>query len=158
VANKKLTTTRKPQQTASDRIAFIRSVRLAGLGLDQAHAEVNRAALTDIGLREAEMEGEIKLGHAVLSHEDGNFVVSANFELSQKEKGVELPAISIRAVFSAKFDLLRPAPREAVEAFAGLEARLVFFPYIRQFISDLSYRMSIDTILLPLTSEFENRP
>jgi preprotein translocase subunit SecB len=157
VANKKLAI--KPDlEIVNERIAFIRSVRLAGLGLDQTHAEVNRAALADIGLREAELEGEVKLSHTVLSHDDDNFVIAAKFELSQKEKGTELPAVSIRTVFSAKFDLSKKASREAVEAFAGLEARLVFFPYIRQFISDLSYRMSIDTILLPLTSEFENRP
>jgi hypothetical protein len=146
---KKISTNNHP------RIDFIKSVKLAGIGLDKCVASVDRSLLVQAKEREDDLEIEIKMGHSILAHEDGYFVVAADFDLAQHTSKSEKRIVSITATFSAKFNLAKPASEELISGFARLEARLIFFPYLRHFVSDTSHRMSIDAITLPLTSELE---
>ena len=142
-------------RAAQARIAFIRSVKFGGLGLDEVSASVDRAALAAVG--GGRLSAEVSIKQELLSHDLDNFVVQAKFTVIEKQEVLDTPVVSVKATFSARFELAEKASKEAVEAFAHLEARLIFFPYIRHFISDITYRMSINPIVLPMTSELENR-
>ena len=137
------------------RIDFIKSVKFGGIGLDKCVASVDRIRLLDAKEREKDLEIEITMNQSVLTHEENYFVIATDFDLTQRAKGSEKKLVSIAATFSARFDLTKPASQELVSGFAGLEARLIFFPYLRHFVSDTSHRMSIETIVLPMTSELE---
>jgi hypothetical protein len=145
----------QPKANVHPRVAFIKSAKLAGIGLDRCAASVDRLLLSHASENDEELEIDITMNQSVLAHEDASFVISSDFDLTQHVKGSEKKIVSIVAVFSAKFDLTKPASEELVKGFANLEARLIFFPYLRHFISDISHRMSIDPILLPMTSELE---
>jgi len=137
------------------RIDFIKSVKFVGIGLDKCDASVDRDLLARAREQNSNIEIDIHIAPSVLAHEADSFVVAADFDLSQHVSGSEKRLVSIAATFSAKFTLTKPADESLVKGFAGLEAKLVFFPYLRHFVSDMSYRMSIDSIVLPLTSELE---
>jgi hypothetical protein len=141
---------------ANSRIEFIKSAKFFGIGLDQATSSVNRLLLAQAREAESPLEIELTINQSVLEHENDYFVVAANFELTQRSKGSDEKIVSLAATFSAKFNLTKPANKELVDGFAALEARLIFFPYLRHFVSDMSYRMAIDIIVLPMTSELEN--
>jgi preprotein translocase subunit SecB len=98
----------------------------------------------------------VNLKQFVLAHEDDHFVVGLDFELIQRPLKSEVKIVTINAAFSGRFNLAMKASEDHVRAFANLEAKLIFFPYVRHLVSDLSYRMSIDPIVLPMTSELEN--
>lgn len=138
------------------RIAFIKSIKFAGIGLDRSTVSVDRELLARAREDDLPLEIEVTINQSVLSHVSDHFVIGANFDLAQRSKGSDKKIVSIAATFSAKFNLTKAADEELVRAFAALEARLIFFPYLRHFVSDISYRMSIDTIVLPMTSELEN--
>jgi preprotein translocase subunit SecB len=140
------------------RIDFIKSVHFSGLGLDKTSAFVDRDALSAALKREGKLEIDLKASQRVVEHKDEYFVVAADFDLAQIDSRDKRTLISISASFSAKFYLSRSAQPELVHAFAQVEARLIFFPYLRHFISDITYRMSIDPIVLPMTSELERKP
>jgi preprotein translocase subunit SecB len=158
LATKKKTSTAidvQPKANIHPRVVFIKSAKLAGIGLDKCVASVDRALLSHASENDEELETDITMSQSVLTHEDAHFVISSDFSLTQCAKGSGKKIVSIAAVFSAKFYLTKPASEELVKGFASLEARLIFFPYLRHFISDISHRMSIDPILLPMTSELE---
>lgn len=157
MANKKKTSESVSRQVAKihPRIDFIKSIKFGGIGLDKSAASVDRTLLTQAKDREKDLEVEITMKQSVLAHEENYFVIASDFDLTQRAKGSDKKIVSIAATFSARFDLTKPASEELVRGFAGLEARLIFFPYLRHFVSDTSHRMSIDTIVLPMTSELE---
>ena len=154
--NKKVVTTPPANQADAKRIAFIRSVKLAGLGLDEVSASVDRNALAAIAGSGDSMTGEISMKQEVISHTEDHFVVVSKFKVTEKQAGIDAAVVTIKATYSAMFNLTKKASKEDVEAFAQLEAKLILFPYIRHLISDISYRMSINPIVLPMTSELEN--
>jgi preprotein translocase subunit SecB len=137
------------------RFAFIKSVKFTGIGLDKSNVFVNRDLLTKARDGEDPLEIELAIRQHVVAHEKDYFVVGADFDLTQRTKSSDDKIVSISATFSARFELTKPANESLLKAFAALEARLIFFPYLRHFVSDISYRMAIDTIVLPMTSEFE---
>jgi hypothetical protein len=146
-----------PRPEVHPRVAFIRSVRFSGLGLDRCDAKVDRASLGVVREENSELEHLVNLRQHVLVHEDNYFVVSFDLELIQRLVNSDVKIVTINASFSGRFDLAAKASEEYVRAFANLEARLIFFPYVRHFVSDLTYRMSIDPIVLPMTSELETQ-
>lgn len=139
------------------RIDFIRSVKFGGLGLDRCDARVDRTVLSAVREGGLDVENNVSIKQYVLAHGEDFFIVAADFELIQQPLDSDQKIVTIAATFSAKFDLTVKASEELVRSFANLEARLVFFPYLRHFVSDMSYRMSIDPIVLPLTSELEQK-
>jgi preprotein translocase subunit SecB len=83
-------------------------------------------------------------------------IAGANFNLSQAHTdNPEKVLMKIECSFSALFELQGPGTTEAAERFANTEAKLVFWPYLRHFVSDISYRMAVAPILLPLTTSAE---
>lgn len=139
----------------SERLAFVRSVHLAGLGLDKLSASVDRVHLASARARGEDLSVSVAILQRVVDLQDDSFVVGASVTLLSGEGEDGDSAVRIEASFSAKFDTSKKADPAAAANFANLEARLVFFPYIRQFVSDLTYRMSIDPIVLPLSSQLE---
>lgn len=145
------------QAAAETRISFIKSVKLAGIGLDRTDAKIDRNLLAIALQRDEELETEVSIRQFVIAHEAEYFVVGGEFILKQHSQGSDAEIVSVKAEFSARFDLSIAANEEFVARFANLEARLVLFPYMRHFVSDISYRMSINPIILPLTSELERQ-
>jgi hypothetical protein len=139
------------------RIKFIRSVKFAGLGLDRCEARIDRLNLSVSREEDSKLEHTIDLKIYVLEHEDDHFIVGVDFELIQKTTQADAKIVTINASFSGRFDLSEKASEENVRSFADLEAALIFFPYVRHFVSDLTYRMSIEPIVLPMTSELEKK-
>jgi hypothetical protein len=137
------------------RIAFVKSIKFGGIGLDKSTVAVDRNLLAKAQETKAKLEIEVTIGQFVLTHTKDFFVIGANFDLCQRAKGTEENVVSIAATFSAKFNLTKAAEPDLVNAFAALEARLIFFPYLRHYVSDISYRMAIDPIVLPMTSEYD---
>lgn len=137
------------------RIAFIKSLKLLGIGIDHCEASIDRDLLAEAKAEKLELETDLAVDYSVITHEQDSFVIGASFRLSQKSKSSAKEIVLISTTFSAKFGLSQPANEELVKAFAHLEAKLIFFPYLRHFVSDMSYRMAIDVILLPMTSELE---
>jgi hypothetical protein len=152
-----LATSQPPASPATHpRIDFIKSIKFNGIGLDKCTSSVDRLLLTQSREQEVPLEIEVTISQAVLEHAEDHFVIATDFDLKQRAKGSDELIVSIAATFSARFNLVEPAPEDMVRGFASLEARLIFFPYLRHFVADISYRMSIDTIVLPLTSELAN--
>lgn len=149
-----MATKKKSSSVTDEYAAFLRKLRLTGLGLDKASASLDREALAKAQQDSQKLTLQLNLNESVRPSREGPFVVIMNFELSQKSATGTNALLTITGTYSGLFSCEGSPKKELLERFSGAEARLVFWPYIRQHISDLTSRMSINTILLPLTSEF----
>ncbi len=165
---KKLTTT---IGTESDYKRFLSHVNLYALGLDSVSADIKREAYT-IAHTEASSEilRLIESSFDLIEFTSEHFDVQAKFNLRVKVKypsrtnsPAPLPAVAeirkdsedllcIQTAFTAHFHCKKSvAGKRHAERFANSEARLVFWPYFRQTVSDLTARMSIRPITVPLS-------
>lgn len=132
---------------------FIRTVHLAGTGIDSSSFSIDRekfaSETSEAGAASAQISGR----HEIARQDDNSFVVLGHYEIKMKGKaGSDLGQIT--CTLSALFSLDAQAKREFIQRFAENEVRFVFWPNLRHYVADCTYRMGINPMLLPLTSEF----
>jgi hypothetical protein len=151
---------------------FLKKVNLYALGLDSMSADLKREAYA---IAHAESASEvvrfIENQFDVIEFTQEHFDVRATYCLRVKLEGaapVDLPQppptpgsvslsasdelLCIRTSFTAHFHCKKiSAGKSYADRFAQSEARLIFWPYFRQTISDTTARMSIRPITIPLT-------
>jgi len=133
---------------------FIKTVHLSGLGMDEANFKVDRDAWASSTSKSGKAAAEISGRHEIVNRRPNSFVVLAHYRVSIKgDRGSGL--VELSCTYSALFSLDKQAEPDSVERFANNEARLVFWPYLRHFISDSTYRMAISPLQLPLSPEME---
>jgi preprotein translocase subunit SecB len=90
--------------------------------------------------------------HRVVNRKRNSFVVIVEYKVSViGNSGSEVVNISCK--YSALFSLEKETDPACIKRFTDNEVQLVFWPYLRHFISDCTYRMAIFPLVLPLTSE-----
>jgi hypothetical protein len=131
---------------------FLKNVELFALGLDSIDARLDRE-----GYSVAHAENSLKIDKTIensftLSEFTGeHFDVAASFVFTMQIEN-NLPFLRIALKYEAHFHWKDGLPsREHVERFAEGEARLIFWPYFRQAIADVTSRMYIRPITIPLT-------
>lgn len=144
----------EPQRAAPTHekyLSFLQKVALQGVGLDSATAKVDRTALAEAVASNEAGELSLDASFGVVLNAPDRLVTGGTFRVKQlPKKGLEVSLLQIECTFSAMFQLGEPVDQATAERFANAEAKLVFWPYLRHFIADTSYRMAITPILLPL--------
>jgi len=146
-------TKKRTSKSKGDRyLGFLKTVHLSRLGMDGANFRIDRAELLAGFPESGGAKVDIAGRQEVLNLGGGSFDVLGHFRMSAKGHS-DSEFVEITCTLSARFTLDSEAEPEFVERFARNEARLVFWPYLRHFISDCTYRMAIPPFQLPLTSE-----
>lgn len=145
---------RKPAaHTSAERyVEFIKSVHLSGLGMDSASFNIDREAFAKAFPPPERPSAEISGRHEVLSRTKNSFVVVGRYEVAVKA-GSGSGTVNINCTLSALFSVERETDDACIERFKDNEVHLVFWPYLRHFVSDCTYRMAIHPLILPLTCE-----
>jgi preprotein translocase subunit SecB len=136
---------------------FLKTVKFMGLGLDSSSTNVNRVALASARSAGQTIETSFGVEYTILNQSSDNFVIGASFTIKRQVEGATEPVVAISASYSALFGSDKEILHENVQRFSQRESKLIFWPYLRFLITDISARMSIDQIVLPLTSEFETK-
>jgi preprotein translocase subunit SecB len=92
----------------------------------------------------------IESTYRVTDYSNEHFDVRATLSLRVDAVGFENSILALEIAVSGHFHPKKALSREETEEFAGAEARLIFWPYLRQIVSDTTGRMHIGTITLPL--------
>jgi preprotein translocase subunit SecB len=131
---------------------FLRSVRLVAMGLRECHCRLDRMnyyRVMEQKLSLTRVNAEHKLSRAASGHFDADGSISVTIEDRKKKEQVLSVTCSFEAHFHAEFEAGSSFP----EQFANGELRLILFPYFREMVSDLTARMAIRQVLLPLSNE-----
>jgi preprotein translocase subunit SecB len=130
---------------------FLDNVELYALGLDKLTASLERAEYFEtLADKPEDVIREIKSNLFVSEFDEDHFDVTGVFSLALKLAD-GTPPLFIECVFSAHFHPRKGTfRRKDAEQFAQTEARLVFWPYFRQTVADITARMHVRPITIPL--------
>jgi len=139
--------------TSAERyLEFIKSVHLTGIGMDGASFTIDREAFAASFPPPQKPSATISGRHSLANIKPDSFVAIVEYTISViGNSGSEVVNISCK--YSALFSLGKQTDQACIKRFAENEVQLVFWPYLRHFVSDCTYRMAIFPLVLPLTSE-----
>jgi len=143
----------KSSPTAADPyLEFIRKVHLTGLGMDSASFKIDRPRFPAAYPSPDSVAAEITGHQELTDRKADSFVVLGHYRVTVKgTDGSEV--VELSCSISALFSLDKEVEDAHLQRFTETEVRLVFWPYLRHFVSDSTYRMAIFPLILPLTSE-----
>jgi len=126
---------------------FLKNVELYALGLDSVSADLRRYEYGEA----TSPTHTIKSTFELVEFDADHFDLIAKMTLVVGDEA-ESPLLNISVAYSGHFHPeTGEFERKDVERFTELEARLIFWPYFRQTVSDLTSRMHIRPLTIPLT-------
>lgn len=128
--------------------AFLKQLKLLGLGLDKCSAKLDRHIYFE--LKADQTLREIAANYKTSSIGTDFFSAEAFFKLWISNKKTKGTALYIECTFSTLFDCKEKPSKQFVKQFADSELRLLIWPYFRQFVNDLTSRMAIQPVVVPL--------
>lgn len=149
---------RQPSQSsASGYIDFVKALRLNNVSLESGSFDIEHRAFARKHEESENPTAEIGGRQSIAELEHSSFSVRGEYKVAIKgPRGKDF--VRIDCAFIASFSLEEEFQEDHARRFAGNEVRLILWPYLRQFISDVTMRMSIPPLVLPLTSELGTHP
>jgi preprotein translocase subunit SecB len=124
---------------------------LYAIGLDSLNANLDRSKYASAYAEgKKHLKRSVESLYEVTEYSKEHFDVTAALSLRINASGFKNPVLALDIRVSGHFHPKKNLSREEADEFAGAEAKLVFWPYLRQIVSDTTARMHIGTITLPL--------
>ncbi len=80
-----------------------------------------------------------------------HFDVIGSFEIKLQSKSNNIGFLNITCQYTGYFHHQKQVIKADAERFANSEAKVILWPYFRQLVADLSARMHIPPVIIPLT-------
>jgi preprotein translocase subunit SecB len=142
-----------PETTEKTRVAdyseFIKSLELYSIGLSSATCDLNRDAYWE---KSGEKSITFKLVSKSTEILQKHFDVRSTLTLNVSGEKSKSPALKIAATFDLHFHS-PSVSKEFVEKFCESEIRLIVWPYFREYVQDVTVRMYIPPVILPLSNK-----
>jgi hypothetical protein len=132
---------------------FLRRLKLFGLALDRAECHIDRAAYFALLDRRKDAARNISANYELKRVKDDFFDAVARFILEVRDEKGKREALRLTCSFILHFHGDRAVDQSLAKQFTASELRLVVWPYFRQFVSDITARMSIPPVNVPLATE-----
>jgi preprotein translocase subunit SecB len=128
-------------------------VDLFAIGLDDLRASLDRSKYADAyGEDNRRIVRRVQSVYRVSEYSKEHCDISATLYLRIEASGFEDPVLAIDVTITGHFHPKGSFSRAEAEQFAKTEARLIFWPYLRELVSDVTGRMHISTVTLPLAA------
>jgi preprotein translocase subunit SecB len=150
MTKKRVKGSEKPSLTYEN---FLRSVRLIAIGMRDCRCSLDRRNYVLV-LREKEagltrINAEYKLTNTGSRNFDASGSFSLNIEHKEKKNEVLSVVCSFEAHFHAEFGPGSELPKRFVDS----ELRLILWPYFRELTSNLTAKMAIRPVVVPLSTD-----
>jgi hypothetical protein len=131
---------------------FLRGTKLVGLALASCSASLDRGIYIEL-IEKKKSARNISAEYKLEDVQKDFFDVAAKFTLVMQDKAEGRKALTIECSFAGHFHCGASAvPREFANRFTQSELRLILWPYFREFVSNITAKMAIPPILIPLSS------
>ena len=141
-------TRREPEEYAE----FLRGIRLIGLALASCSANLERGAYFELSGKKKSTRN-ITADYELVEVQKEFFDVMAKFRLAVHDKSQTSKPLTIECSFAGHFhSSTSEVRRELADRFTQSELRLILWPYFRELVSNLTAKMSIPPILIPLSA------
>jgi preprotein translocase subunit SecB len=136
-------------QNSTEYQEFIADLDMYYLALSEASCKINREAFWE---KDSEHRIAYNLKSKPVCVESKSFDVRCVFTLAMTGEKSKSPVVNVVAEFDVSFHSSKPK-KEFVEEFCKSEIRLLVIPYCREFVTDLTARMHIPPLILPLSTK-----
>lgn len=132
-------------------VKFLQGLGSVVLGLRNCSANLDRSLYQDLIDRRRKdakrsISGDYRLERVTREY----FDCAATVIVSLHDRKTDDAALVIECTFEGHFHGEPPIEREYAQEFTDSGLRIVLWPYLRQFVSDTTNRMTIAPIFLPL--------
>jgi len=150
-------TKKKQSGIATDEEAydsFLLKVELINIGLVSSSSKFVPADYVKARSRKGSvLKNSISATYTVEGLDENYFNAVGKFKLVMEDEKKLLLPVSIECSFLAHFHVESDLTKEFAERFTTTEFRVILWPYFRQFVDDLSARMDIARISVPLLAD-----
>jgi preprotein translocase subunit SecB len=148
--------TRKKKHTSSNDRAyaeFVRHAELIAMGLSTSSVQLDRAAYMKLRREKNGLIRAVDVSFEVRRVKTSSFDGLAKYTLTTQDRQKTVQPLRIECAFDAHFHGPEPIHQALAERFIKSFLGVIVWPYFRQFVFDLSARMAIPPITLPLLPE-----
>ena len=139
--------TGKPKLVKADTYTeFVRSLELIIIALTSSSTRIRRDEYFEEKKRDLSVAMTLKPKR--LSRDHFDLQAEATVKLTRKRSDC---LFDLSVTYELHFHAKPPVDAKLVRRFADSDAHLVLWPYLREYVSDVSARMYIPPILLPLS-------
>lgn len=133
--------------------SLVDKLDIFAIGLDSMNARVDRPSYANAYAEDKkQITRRISSDYKVTDFSKEHFDVTAILSLRVESACVQDPLLELDIAVSGHFHPKKALSKDEAVEFASVEARLIFWPYFRQLVSDTTGRMHIGIITLPLTA------
>jgi len=141
-------TEKNSKSPTSDYAAFLRSLQLYVISLKESACAVDQKAYWENKNRKL----TYKMDAESIGIQESTFDVRTKVEVMMTGGKQKHNVLRISATFDLHFHA-SSIPKTLVDRFCNSDVRLIVWPYFREYVSDVSSRMYIPPVILPLSNE-----
>jgi len=130
--------------------AFLQTVRPIALGLVECVSKLDRATYAGFQGAKDDSVRILSSEYELTELGKGCFDAAGTFTLAVAQTAKSEPALKVQCKFEAHFHCKAPLEKKLAERFVASELRLVLWPYFRELVSNITAKMAIQPITIPL--------
>ena len=130
---------------------FLKGVKLYLIALDGVSSNIDRTRYWEWSRQKGRMVRNIEASYEATAVDEDHFDVIGRLELKILSKGDDSELLRIACQYTSHFHAGARVAVRTAERFANAEAKIIIWPYFRQLVTDLSSRMFIPPIVVPLS-------
>jgi hypothetical protein len=146
---------KQPTLTDKDRYEdFLRSLRLVAIGLINSASSLDRRGYYRLSKGGTSNEARsITAEYEVIRTKKDFFDAASKFRFVIRNKATGSEVLVVESTYQIHFHGAEPIEKDFAARFAASELRLLVWPYFRQMVWDVTARMAIRPIVIPLAAE-----
>jgi hypothetical protein len=133
--------------------AFLRSVRLVAIGLQDCRCHLDRLNYMRV-IRERESGlTRINAEYDLTDRGEHNFDAAGRFSFGIENRKTKKVVLSVDCCFESHFHADFDEGNDFPKRFVENEMRLILWPYFRELTSNLTAKMAIRPVVIPLSTD-----
>lgn len=129
---------------------YLKRLDLVVLALENTACKLDRTLYMKLRRHPERGVRSITAKSEIIAFEDDHFDISTEFLVTVTDKETAKVGLSAQCTFRSHYHGKRPLSRDFSDRFAHAEYRFVVWPYFRQFIFDITARMYLTPVTVPL--------
>jgi hypothetical protein len=134
--------------------AFLRAVRPTAISLQECTVSADRVKYRE-HIEGGQAVGTLSSEYTLAAATKEAFTVLARltFQVAAGKRSPDSAPLQIAVAFEGQFVGSQEIPKRFAQRFATGEARLVFWPYFREFITSMTARIGITPLVMPFSTD-----
>ena len=129
---------------------FVRDLKLVALGIISSSSQLDRSAYAKIHEGKRNPVRRVAARHKLERVSPDFFEASGAFKLTIQDREAKVTGLVIECVFETHVHGGKPIDKALAKRFTASDLPVIMWPFFRQFVFDMTARMSIPPIMLPL--------